>query len=86
MPEFVQLVLPGMPVRIVVSALWESPTRPATVRATVDVPSDQFSSQMAGFDLEGKFTTGELCDAMCTLIYALGDEMGWNTDSPLTVR
>lgn len=82
MPEYAQLILPGMPVRLVVSALWEDSTRPATIRATYDVPSDQYSSQLAGFDCEGKFTISELADAMCTYVYAMMDELRQNLALP----
>lgn len=68
MPEFVQLALPGFPVRIIVSALWESADRPCTIRATADAPSDQFSSQVVGVDTEGLMTWEELQDAMETLL------------------
>lgn len=71
MPEFTQLPLPGMPVRFVVSAVWESGDRPCTVRATLDVPSDQFSSQIIGYDTEGRMTLDELQAAMETLLDAV---------------
>ena len=75
MPEFTQLPLPGMPLRIVVSAVWESGDRRATIRATVDAPSDEYSSMVRGFDTEGKFTPEELLDAMAMLLYALRPEL-----------
>lgn len=68
MLEFTQLQLPGMPVRIVVSAVWESADRPCTVRATVDAPSDQYSSQVIGSDTEGLMTWDELGAAMELLL------------------
>lgn len=68
MPEFVQLQLPGMPVRIVVSAVWESAERPCTIRATIDAPSDQYSSQIIGTDTTGKMTPDELQGAMETML------------------
>lgn len=68
MPEFVQFPLPGMPLRIVVSAVWESADRPCTIRATVDAPSDEYTSQMVGSDTEGKMTWDELESAMETLL------------------
>lgn len=71
MPEFVQLPLPGMPIRFIVSAVWEDPARPCTIRATKDVPSDQFDSQITGFDTEGLMTLDELQGAMETLLSAL---------------
>jgi len=73
MPEFVQPTLPGMPVRIVVSAVYEDATRPCTVRATLDTPTDQFSSQITGFDTEGRMTLDELESVMCTLLSELLD-------------
>ena len=71
MPEFSQFPLPGMPLRIVVSALWESGTRPCTIRATIDAPSDEYSSQMVGTDTQGKMTWEELQGAMETLLGAV---------------
>lgn len=67
--KFQQLALPGMPVRIVLSAVWTGPTTPCTVRASLDAPSDQFSSVMEGIDVEGLFTLEELVDVIVTLVY-----------------
>lgn len=73
MSEFVQLPLPGFPVRIVVSAVWESADRPCTVRATIDAPSDEFASQWRGVDTEGKMTWEELEGAMEALLFGIMD-------------
>lgn len=64
-----QFPLPGFPVRVVVSATWERGSTPCTVRATVDSPSDQYTSMMAGVDVEARLTFGELYDTMCTALY-----------------
>jgi len=68
-----QLVLPGMPIRIIVSAVWESADRPCTVRATVDVPSDQFASTMEGSDLSGLMTFEELRQVMEDMLITILD-------------
>lgn len=70
MSKSVQFPLPGMPLRVVVSAVWESAERPCTIRATVDVPSDDYSSQIIGADTEGRMTWDELQGAMETLLAA----------------
>ena len=70
----VQLPLPGMPIRIVVSAIWESAERSCTIRATVDAPSDQFSNQIVGTDTEGSMTWEELSGAMETLLAHVMDQ------------
>lgn len=74
MPDFHQPSLPGMPVRIIVSAVWESPHRPCTVRATTDAPSDEYASQWCGLDTEGTMTWSELQSAMETLLGAIMDQ------------
>jgi len=71
MATFAQLTLPGFPLRLVVAAHWAAPDTLATVRATLDTPSDQYTQQIEGTDLEGRFTPEELADAMCTLVYEL---------------
>lgn len=68
MPEVHQPPLPGMPVRFIVSAVWEAGDRLCTIRATADAPSDEYSSVFVGTDCEGRFTLAELGDAMCTLL------------------
>lgn len=71
MTETHQPTLPGMPQRVVVAVTWEGPTRPATARATLDVPSDAFTSQITGTDVTGVWTAEELADVLCTLVYEL---------------
>lgn len=71
MPEAVQPSLPGMPVRFIVSAVWQAGDVLCTVRATADAPSDQFTSVFEGIDCEGKWTLAELGDVMCTLLLEL---------------
>lgn len=68
MTDFIQLPLPGFPVRIVLSAVWESAERPCTIRATVDAPTDDLSSQFIGSDTEGRMTWDELSAAMELLL------------------
>jgi hypothetical protein len=68
MPVFIQDILPGMPVRIIVSGVWEAADRPCTIRATVDVPSDDFGSQMVGADAEGLMTWDEFITTMELLL------------------
>jgi len=68
MPEVHQQALPNMPVRFVVSAVWESGEVRCTIRATADAPSDQYTSVFEGIDCEGRFTLPELGDAMCTML------------------
>lgn len=75
MPDTTQLPLPGMPLRFSISAVWESADRPCTIRGSVDVPSDQFTSQFVGTDTEGRMTLDELSSAMCTVLLATFDRM-----------
>lgn len=74
MPEALQPPLPGMPVRFIVSAVWESADRRCTIRATADTPSDEFSSTFVGSDTEGKMLLDELSEAMCVMIMATVDQ------------
>lgn len=76
MPETTQLPLPGMPLRFIVSAVWEAADRPATIRATVDTPSDQYCSQFVGHDTQGRMTLEELADLMCTMLLTTFDRLG----------
>lgn len=69
-----QLPLPGFPVRIIVSAIWAGPTVNATIRATVDAPSDDFSHQWIGTDTEGVMTGAELQSAMETMLGSVLDQ------------
>jgi len=64
----VQPALPGMPVRFIVSAVWEAGERRCTIRATSDAPSDELSSMFVGQDTDGYFTIDELGDAMCIML------------------
>lgn len=70
-----QQVVPGTGIRIIVSAVWEAPDRPCTIRATLDTPTDEFTSQIRGFDTEGLFTVDELGDAMALLLLNLIDDL-----------
>lgn len=76
MLEFAQFPLPGMPLRVVVSCTYSGPERPATVRATLDVPSDEFTSQIVGSDLDGAYlTVTELATAMETMLAGLLEQV-----------
>jgi len=76
MPEYVQMPLPDTGIRLVVSAVWYGQQKACTVRATTDVPSDQFSHQIDGADVTGLFTLEELRTAMETLLGELLDRLG----------
>lgn len=75
MTEFVQPTLPGFPQRLVLAVVWEGPERRCTIRGTVDVPSDAYSSIIEGFDTEGRFTREELADALALMALALVDKL-----------
>jgi hypothetical protein len=62
-----QFPLPTMPLRIVVGALWVPDTTQATIRATLDVPSDQYSTMIHGSDITARLTPSELGTALSTL-------------------
>lgn len=68
MPESTQQSLPMMPVRFIVSAVWDGPERWCTIRATSDAPSDQYAEMWIGQDTEGLFTIEELADCMSLML------------------
>lgn len=75
MTEFVQPTLPGFPQRLVLAVIWEGADRRCSIRGTLDVPSDAYSSVIEGFDTEGKFTREELADALAVMSMALVDKL-----------
>lgn len=68
MEQFTQLVLPGSALRLILSTTWSAPDRPCVIRATVDQPSDAFTSQFVGTDTEGIMTVDEWESACYTLL------------------
>ena len=64
MSKSVQPPLPGTGIRIVVSAVWYGADRPCSIRATADTPSDEFATQVVGWEVTDYFTAEELCDAL----------------------
>ena len=69
MTEYAQLPLPGTGIRIIVAATWFDPDRPCKVSISVDLPTEDLTTQLLMSDTTGVMTLDECTAAMETLMY-----------------
>lgn len=74
MSVFTQIPLSITGVRFSLSVVYAGPELPCSMRATLDVPSDEYTSQISGHDLDGRMTMEECQSAGETLLGLLWDE------------
>lgn len=70
-----QLVLPGFPTRLCITALWYGPEVATHIVATTDAPSDAYAEVWEVSETTGIFTPAELGDALAIIALNIAERI-----------